>query len=110
MPTTPRFSEAQERSIARSNGRINIWEGATRGGKTLGSLYRWFAYIASASSPKGELAMVGRTRDTIGRNALLQMQDPALFGQAADTVKYTLGAPAATILGRRVHLFGANDV
>jgi PBSX family phage terminase large subunit len=107
--TAPRFSLAQERSIARSFARINIWEGATRGGKTLGSLYRWMFYIASRDCPPGELAMVGRTRDTIGRNALLQMQDPALFGSAAATVNYTLGAPVATIMGRRVHLFGAND-
>jgi PBSX family phage terminase large subunit len=110
MASPSRFSPAQERSIALSTGRINIWEGATRGGKTLASLFRWFAYIADPSSPRGELAMVGRTRDTIGRNAVLQMQDPALFGAAAATVQYTLGAPVATILGRRVHMFGANDV
>jgi PBSX family phage terminase large subunit len=109
MATRPKLSEAQLRSIARSTGRINIWEGATRGGKTFASLLRWLAYIASPDSPRGELAMVGRTRETIGRNALLQLQDPALFGAAAAQVKYTLGAPVATILGRRVHLFGAND-
>ena len=110
MASPRKFSEAQERSIALSTGRINIWEGATRGGKTFASLFRWFAYIADRASPKGELAMVGRTRETIGTNALLQMQNPALFGNAAMTVKYTLGAPAATILDRRVHLYGANDV
>lgn len=110
MASPRSFSEAQERSIALSTARVNILEGATRGGKTLASLFRWFAYIADRNSPRGELAMVGRTRDTIGRNAVLQMQDPALFGSAAATVNYTLGAPVATIMGRRVHMFGANDV
>jgi len=107
MATLPSLSLAQERSIAHSNARINIWEGATRGGKTMASLLRWLCYIATA--PAGELAMVGRTRDTIGRNAILQLQDPALFGTVARHVSYTLGAPIATILGRRVHVFGAND-
>lgn len=110
MASRPSFSDAQELSIARSTGRINIWEGATRGGKTAASLFRWYAYVADRHGPRGELAMVGRTRDTIGRNALLEMQNPDLFGPAAATVKYTMGAPVATILGRRVHLFGANDV
>ncbi len=104
----PSLSPAQERSIAHSNARINIWEGSTRGGKTFGSLLRWLIYVADA--PPGELAMFGRTRDTIGRNAILQLQDESLFGLAARSVHYTFGAPLATILGRRVHVFGANDV
>jgi PBSX family phage terminase large subunit len=104
-----RFSDAQELSIARSTGQLNIWAGATRGGKTLASVFRWFAYIADKDSPRGELAMVGRTRDTIGTNVLLQMQNPELFGEAAATVKYTLGSPVATVMKRRVHLYGAND-
>lgn len=102
------LSPAQERSIARSTGRINIWEGSTRGGKTFSSLLRWLIFVSQA--PKGELAMFGRTRDTIGRNAILQLQDESLFGLAAREVDYTFGAPLANILGRRVHVFGANDV
>jgi PBSX family phage terminase large subunit len=109
MATGHSLSLAQERSIAHSTGRINIWEGSTRGGKTFSSLLRWLTYIAT-DCPPGELAMVGRTRDTIGRNAILQLQDPALFGDVSRHVQYTFGAPLATILGRRVHVFGANDV
>jgi PBSX family phage terminase large subunit len=109
MASQPKFSEAQERSIALSTGQLNIWAGATRGGKTLASLFRWFAYLADKNGPRGEMAMVGRTRDTIGTNALLQMQNPELFGDAAATVKYKLGAPVAMIMDRRVHLYGAND-
>lgn len=53
--------------------------------------------------------MVGRTRDAIGRNVMGPLQDPALFGPMADLLKYTSGAPAATVLGRRVHVIGASD-
>jgi PBSX family phage terminase large subunit len=102
------LSLKQEISIAHSRGRINVWEGSTRGGKTFSSLLRWLTYIAR-DAPEGELAMVGRTRDTVGRNAILQLQDPALFGSVAKHVHYKLGAPVAHILGRRVHIFGAND-
>ncbi len=104
-----RLSLKQEQSVAHAVARINIWEGSTRGGKTFSSLLRWLAYIA-VDAPPGELAMVGRTRDTVGRNAILQLQDPALFGDVAGQVRYTFGAPLAVILGRRVHVFGANDV
>lgn len=104
----PSLSLAQERSVAHSQGRLNIWEGSTRGGKTFSSLLRWLIYVADA--PPGELAMFGRTRDTIGRNAILPLQDESLFGAAARSVHYTFGAPLASILGRRVHVFGANDV
>lgn len=103
----PSLSVKQERAIAHSNARVNVWEGSTRAGKTTSSLLRWLTYVAAA--PPGELAMFGRTRDTIGRNAIMQLQDPALFGQVARHVDYTFGAPLANILGRRVHIFGAND-
>jgi PBSX family phage terminase large subunit len=104
----PELSLAQELSVAHGNGRVNIWEGSTRGGKTFSSLLRWLIFVSQA--PKGELAMFGRTRDTVGRNAILQLQDESLYGVAAREVDYTFGAPLATILGRRVHVFGANDV
>lgn len=104
----PLLSAAQEQSIAHAQARINIWEGATRGGKTMSSLLRWLMFVGF-QAPPGELAMFGRTRDTIGRNAILQLQNPDLFGAVAGQVQYTLGAPLATIMGRRVHIFGAND-
>jgi len=109
MATGHSLSLAQERSVAHSRGRINIWEGSTRGGKTFSSLLRWLTYIAK-DAPPGELAMVGRTRETVGRNAILQLQDRALFGDVARHVQYTFGSPLAVILGRRIHIFGANDV
>lgn len=95
--------------IANSNARVNIATGAIRSGKTMSSLLRWLMYVAQA--PRGgELVMVGKTQFTVGRNMILPLQDPLLFGSLAAQTHYTPGAPTATILGRRVHVLGANDV
>src|SRR5438445_4864500 len=100
---------SQLRSIAHANARINIWEGAVRSGKTVASLVRWLMFVADA--PRGgELLMVGRTRETVHRNLFTALQNPDLFGSMAQQVRYTPGAPTATILGRLVHIVGANDV
>lgn len=104
----PGLSPAQAASVRDSNGRVNIWDGSIRAGKTIGSLIRWMMYVHKA--PRGgELLMVGRTRDAIGRNVIGPLQDPSLFGESAHQVKYTYGAPTARILGRLVHVIGASD-
>ncbi|MEU9606165.1 PBSX family phage terminase large subunit [Streptomyces sp. NPDC048057] len=102
------LSHKQIISIVDSQARLNGWEGAVRSGKTIASLLRWLIYVASA--PRGgELVMVGRTRDSIYRNAFLPLMNPEIFGALAHQVKYTNGAATATILGRTVHVLGAND-
>lgn len=102
------LSPAQRTAIAGAVKPINLWTGAISSGKTLSSLLRWLIYVADA--PRGgALIMVGRTRDSIARNALAPLQDPALFGRFARAVSYTRGAPTATILGREVEVIGAND-
>lgn len=111
MQTTPLdglLSPAQHASITQSNGVVNIWEGAIRSGKTIGSLLRFL--IAVAVCPAGgAIVIVGRTRDSIARNVLLPLTDPALFGPLAKLTRYTMGAGTANILGRTIYLFGAND-
>ncbi|MFE9850332.1 PBSX family phage terminase large subunit [Streptomyces sp. NPDC005576] len=102
------LSRRQLEFIGQSDAPINIATGAIRSGKTVASLLRWLIYVASA--PRGgELIMCGKTSTTIHRNVFLPMQDPDLFGDLAKQVHYTAGAPMATILGRRVHVLGAND-
>jgi PBSX family phage terminase large subunit len=104
-----RLSEPQERSIAQSTARINIWDGSVRSGKTIGSLLRWLMFVANA--PRGgSLVVVGKTYDTVSRNVFGPLADPALFGPAARLVKWTRGAPTATILGRQIEIITANDV
>lgn len=96
-------------SIAESNYRVNVWEGAIRSGKTFSSQLRWLMYIAGEAPSGGQLLMVGRTRDSLYRSVIAPMQDPEVFGDLADQVRYTSGAPYATILGKRVHVLGAHD-
>lgn len=102
------LSRKQIISIVDSRARLNGWEGSVRSGKTIASLLRWLTYVATA--PRGgELVMVGRTRDSIFRNAFLPLMNPEIFGPLAHQVKYTNGAATARILGRIVHVLGAND-
>lgn len=104
LPLSPK----QGRTLVRSTGRVNVWSGAIRSGKTWASSLRWFQFVINA--PKGgELVMVGRTRDSLARNVIAPMQDPDIFGPLADFVKYTPGAPFALIFGKRVYVMGASD-
>lgn len=102
------MSVRQARSIGESTATINIWEGAVRSGKTVASLLKWLIYVAQAPTT-GELVMIGKTTQTIHRNLFTTLQDPALFGPIAKLIHYTPGAPTASILGRTVHIVGAND-
>lgn len=102
------ISPKQARTIVKSTARVNVWSGAIRSGKTFASSLRWLMFLMDP--PKGgQFVMVGRTRDSMARNVIAPMQDPDLFGDLADEVKYTSGAPFATILGRRVYVMGASD-
>lgn len=104
LPLSPK----QARSLVRSTAKFNIWSGAIRSGKTFSSTIRWLHFLADP--PKGgEFVMVGRTRDSIARNVISPMQDPNIFGELADHVHYTSGAPFAMILGRKVYVLGASD-
>lgn len=103
------LSDKQVLSIHQATARINIWEGAVRSGKTIASLLRWLAYIVDAPTG-GELVMMGRTKDTVGRNLLTVLQNPQMMGSLGRGITYTPGATEARIFGRRVHLIGANDV
>src|ERR1035441_9817530 len=102
------LSDKQIKYVARSNARINISDGAIRSGKTLSSLIRWFMYVNDAPK-QGELIVTGRTAQTIARNVFSPMADPSIFGELAQHVSYVAGAPTGRILGRTVHVVGAND-
>lgn len=102
------LSPAQIRSIVEAQARINVWEGSVRSGKTIGSLLRWLMFVANPPRD-GELVMIGKTRETIARNLFAPLQNPNLFGPVAQHIRYTQGAPTAQILGRTIHIIGAND-
>lgn len=107
QPDLP-LSATQIASVREANGRVNIYDGSIRSGKTIASLVRWLIFVATA--PKhGELVIVGRTRDSAWRNVIAPLQTVALFGYAARYVIGNYGAPTVTILGRRVYVLGAHD-
>lgn len=104
------LGEKQLQSIREAKGRVNIWEGAIRSGKTIGSIIAWLIFVALVIKRPGELLMVGRTRDSVWKNVLGPMMEPSLFGPLADQVVGNFGSPYVYILGRRVHVMGASDV
>lgn len=96
-------------SLSTSSGKVNIWEGSIRSGKTIASLLRWITYLA-AGPTMGELVMVGRTRDAVWRNCILPLMEPAITGKFSKHIIGNFGAPTVSVFGRRIHVMGASDV
>lgn len=82
---------------------IEAYEGAVRSSKTTVALLDWLRFIREG--PQGNLAMCGRTERTVINNMILPLQE--MIG--ADRVTVNYGTGTATILGRNVMLFGANN-
>ncbi|MFD0496818.1 terminase large subunit domain-containing protein [Streptomyces rhizosphaericus] len=102
------LSTKQLDSIRQATARINLWHGSVRSGKTIASLLAFLLAVRRAPT-SGLILIAGRSLQTIERNIVEPLQDPALFGAAADEVRHTRGATTASILGRTVHLIGASD-
>lgn len=102
------MSDDQLTSLRGATGRVNIWDGAIRTGKTIASLVAFLIFVATAPYG-GQLVVVARTRDSAYRNIFAVLMDPTLFGPIARFVSYTSGAPTAQILGRTVFVIGASD-
>jgi len=110
MPAPLPLSDKQLRSVRESfTSRISIWHGSVRSGKTIASLLAFLLSIRRAPAT-GLILLCGRSLQTIERNIIEPLQDPALFGSdVAAEVRHTRGATIASILGRTVHLIGAAD-
>lgn len=105
----PSLSLKQIRSISRSKRKkIALWVGAVSAGKTIASLFALFIAIRRANGT-GLIVIVGKTLQTIERNIIEPMQRYELYGDMATQVLHTRGSNTATILGKEVHLVGAND-
>ncbi|MFJ3665062.1 PBSX family phage terminase large subunit [Streptomyces sp. NPDC090106] len=102
------LSRKQIEAIAGSTSRIVLYSGAVRSGKTISSLLRFLIDVAQAPRT-GEIVVVAKTGQTAHRNLFTVLMNPDLFGPLAQQVQYTPGAPMAKILGRTVHVIGAND-
>jgi len=102
------LSEKQERSLIEAldgQARVNVWEGAVRSGKTMSSILAWCEYVRTMAPP-GPLVMIGKTKDTLGRNVLDEIDN--YFGSSSPLV-HTRGANEGRLFGRKVHMVGAND-
>ena len=84
--------------------RINILEGSVRSGKTYVSLILWGFWVAQKSE-KCSFIMVGKTLNTLKRNALSLMQD--IFGE--ENFSYSLSKKEADFFGRHIYLEGVSD-
>lgn len=82
---------------------IEAYEGAVRSGKTITSILDWLRFIRNG--PSGALAMCGRTERTVINNMILPMQE--MLGRSRVKIKY--GTGTVFILGREIHLYGANN-
>lgn len=84
----------------------NIWEGAVRSSKTIGSILMWIKFVRhlTAENIPGNLLMVGKTRDTIERNVIDPILD--MLGRRA---LWNRGTGVLTIVGRKIFVVGAND-
>lgn len=89
--------------LVHGTAHVNLIDGAIRSGKTLAANLAWLRFVKDA--PKGHLAVMGKTRDTIGRNVLAGIQE--LHPSA---INWREGASRCTILGRNVYIIGANDL
>lgn len=88
---------------------ITIWTGAIRSGKTIASILAFFIGVEQAPADS-LIVIVGRTLQTIERNILEPMRSEKLYGALAKEVHHTRGSSTAVVMGRTVHLIGANDV
>ena len=98
----------QKAAFAGSDGRVNIWDGSVRSGKT----YAWtLLMLMLVAKYTGSAAIVisGKNRDSIYRNVFEPIESLPIFIPVRKYVHYTQGAAKATIFGHFVHIIGAND-
>lgn len=84
---------------------VHLFEGSVRSGKTMSSILAWCDYVRRLAPP-GPLVMIGKTKDTLGRNVLDEIDN--YFGDSSP-LQHTRGANEGRLFGRKVHMVGAND-
>lgn len=102
------LSARQKAAFIGSTGRVNIWDGSVRSGKT----YAWTVLmlgLIAAYDGSAAIVITGKNRDSIYRNVFEPIETLALFTPVRPHVTYTQGAAKANVFGRHVHIIGAND-
>lgn len=98
------FSPKALKFIDKSNARLNILHGSVRSTKTINTTVRWLEYIVNG--PPGTLVMTGKTRTTLQRNVLDDIEDivgPKCFRW----IRKDEGL--FSVYGRKIYAIGAND-
>lgn len=104
MPLSPKQYDV----LTRPPARVNILDGSIRSGKTIASLNKYFIHLLDAPD-HGLHVIFGRTADTIYRNIFTPTQTAPALAWAKDYVSYRQRNTTARILGKTVHVIGAND-
>jgi len=104
----PTMSRKQILAYGNSVGRVNLWEGSIRSGKTFSWLFLLLNAVRTAGRD-GAIVIAGKNRDSIYRNVFEPIETIAAFDKFRTAVSYRQGAPTARIYGKMVHVIGAND-
>lgn len=80
-----------------------MFDGAVRSSKTISSLLMWAKFLREG--PAGMQALVGRTETSAINNVVIPLQE--IFGPKRVVLNRGIGI--VQVLGRTVHLYGAND-
>lgn len=102
------MSAKQCLAIRYATGRVNIFQGAIRSGKTFSWLLLMLEKIKDAGT-EGAIVILGKNRDSIFRNVFEPLLTKAVFATWRPHIHYKQGGPSAQILGRTVHVIGLND-
>lgn len=95
------LSKKQREAFLNCNGKINIFEGPVRAGKSFVSLLAFIEFCVSGI--KGEAAICGYTEKTIKRNVIIPLQN--LLGES---MKYMSHKGELWIGPRRCHIISGN--
>ena len=93
----------QARSIAEATARFNLWHGAVRSSKTIGSLIAFLDYVATTENDN--LLIGGKTERTLRRNIITPLQQ--MLGPNVLNVSWGLGE--AYLWDKTLLLMGAHD-
>jgi len=97
------FVGVAAKAIAEPLGRLNIYDGSVRSGKTTVSIVKFIHFVRHA--PPGLLGLFGKTERTAKQNVI----DPLISFVGSRNARYTAGNGILHLLGRKVLVVGAND-
>jgi PBSX family phage terminase large subunit len=105
LPMSPKQTNSVGMAFRRKHA---VWVGAVGAGKTVSSLMSFLMAISDVP-PGGLIVIIGNTIQSIERNVIAPLQDPALYGDISKQVAHTNGSNRAIIMGRQVELIGASN-